>query len=174
MTETEVNYPMLPEDEGISADDDVAAAVASVLESVVPLPGEAPEAYGMTWDLDFVNGRMRRQGQEPAKVRGIASSFVWAEMALRTARYAHSAFSDDFGMEHPENILGHVDVGERVGDYEQRMREALIVHDRYVDVVEFDADYSPDSGTLTIHRFVIVTDDQQRVPFGPLRIETGA
>lgn len=168
-------YTLLPtDDDTIGADADVAAAVASVLEGPPPVPGEAPEAYGMTWDFDFVAGRFRQQGIAPARAHGVASLAIWCEMAIRTARFAHSAFSDEFGMEQPENIIGHVDIGDLVGDYEQRIREALLVHDRIVAVTDFDADYSAVEGTLTINRFAIITDDQQRLPFGHLRIGTGA
>lgn len=172
---TEQDYPLLPIDDAvIPVDQDVASAVASVLTEPAPVAGEPPEVYGMTWDLDFVASRFRRQGLAPATVNGIDSLAVWCEMAVRSARYAHSVFTDDFGMEHPEDILGEVDIGELVGDYEQRIREALIVHDRIVDVRDFAADYSPDSGILTISAFTIITDNQQRLPFGPLRVETGA
>ena len=171
----ERDYPLLPEDDdGVDVDEDLASAVASVLQEPAPVPGEAPDPYGATWDLNFETHRFRRQGLAPARLTGRASLVVWCEMALRTARYAHSAFTDDFGMERPEDMLGHVDVGEFIGDYEQRLREALLVHDRIADVTNFAADYDPDQGVFTIHTFEIVTDDAQNILVGPLRLEVGA
>lgn len=171
----EVDYPLLPtDDEVIPADEDVASAVAAALQEPAPVAGEPPEAYGSTWQLDFLTNRFRRHGDAPIRISGIAGLGVWCEMAIRTARFAHSVFSDDFGMDRPEDIIGHVDIGELVGDYEARIREALLVHDRIVDVTGFDADYSADTGVLTIRTFEIVTDDQRRVPVGPLRLESGA
>lgn len=153
-------------DPSLNPDEELAAAIDSLRAPIPPLSADEPRPYGMTWDFDFLAGRFRRVGKAPRPLYGIEGLPMWIEAALRTARQAHHVFSAEFGMEDPESVYGNLLTHEAVADFERRMREALLVHDRITAVEDFVASYDPSTGELDIENFAVVVDDGQAQEFG--------
>lgn len=173
----DLGFELLPvDDEVIDADTDLDAAERSALEAALErldAPDELPPVpFGRTWSFDFVRGRFNRRGSAPAEVRGLGAVEQWCLMAAHTARYAHGVFSDEFGMERPDSVIGQVDVRDEAEDYGERLREALLVHDRITDVDRYSATYDPEEGVLLIEGFRVVTDGGEALSFGPLALDT--
>lgn len=152
----------------LPADDDAvdpttaleAAVASSVDDPTAEVVEDPPEPFGMSWAFDWSTGRFIRQGDSPAEVRDHDALREWCLAAAHCARFAHAVFSDDFGMERPDDIIGELEVAELISDYEQRLREALLVHDRVAGVENFDADWDPATGILTINSFDVLTDEE--------------
>lgn len=164
---------LLPADDpGSSAEADVEAAVASALApDYASLPGSGPQPIGTTWLFDFEAGQMVRRGLAPAEARGLESVRIWVLTAMHTARWSSGLFSDAFGIEEPDDLLGDVDPFPALRRYEDRLRGALTVHDRITDVTDFVADFDPATGVITIENFDVVLDDQARLSLvGPIII----
>jgi hypothetical protein len=90
-------------------------------------------------------------------------------MAAYSARYAHTVFSDEFGMEQPNDGLGMVgpEAIERADDFMQRLREAWLVHDR-IAAVEGTGTYDPIEGQIVLTDLFVVTDEEVELPFDDL------
>lgn len=86
---------------------------------------------------------------------------MWCEAALHTPLRGYSVFTDRFGMEDPDALVGVLDETELAADYEQRIKDALTVHDRIADVTEFSLEREGDVVTLS---FAITTDAGQSQP----------
>lgn len=163
-----------PEDEEFTPEEDLDAAEAAALEDpfVVDEVGDAAVPYGRSWAFDFQARRMIRRGGSPAEVRGEAALHVWMLTCIHTQVGAHPILPDDFGVERPRYPVGEVDAREAVTDWEVKLREALTVHDRISDVTDFEATYDPAEGVLYIQDFAVVTDEGDRLRFGPLTLAT--
>lgn len=174
----DLGFELLPvDDEGTTPEEDLAAAERSALEDALeglddPADEVPPEPFGRSWAFDFERGRFRRQGEAPGEVRGLVALEQWCQVAIRTARYAHAVFTDAFGMERPASAIGQVDVRDEVADYGDRLRAALLVHDRITDVVDYRASYDPEEGLLLVESFTVVTDGGEGLSFGPVRLDT--
>ncbi len=146
-----------PLDEGSTPDEELNAAAASALAAAGGTPSidQEPEPLGMTWLFDFERGRFIRRGGAPLEVYGISSLAIWAQTAIRTPRLGFAVFSDEFGVDDPEGLVGHLDIAERIADYEESRREALTVHDRIADIANFVS--SVDGDVVTV-KFEIITD----------------
>jgi hypothetical protein len=153
-------FPLIPSEEGLTADQDVEAAAAAALAPAEEAAEEAPIPYGRSWAFDFVNRRMVRRGDAPARVQDTDALIQWCLMAIYSVRYAHAVFSDNFGIEQPYDLLGLADPTPFVLDFENRLRAALTVHDRIVDIQNYEAEYDPAQGVLTIKHFDVVTDEE--------------
>jgi hypothetical protein len=165
---TDLDFELLPaDDEGLSPSEELAASIAGAVAepgAVVPEADEAPRPFGRSWAFDFEKGTFIRSGSSPTPVNGISSLIQWVLMTLHSARYAHRVFSDEFGMERPDDGIGELRTAEMVSDFEQRFREAVLVHDRITALENFEATYDPTQGVLTITYFEIVTDEADNVP----------
>jgi hypothetical protein len=156
---------------------DLEAAEASALAGVDPLSeAEPPEPFGRTPLFNFLEGRYVRAGGSPVFVTGHEALKQWCLMAIYTARFAHPGiFSDEFGMEEPDSVLGEAaEAQEAVSDWGERMREALLVHERIVDVQAFEATFDEDEGVVYVNMFTVVTDEEDEVPVGGLAVPVGA
>lgn len=154
---------LFPLDEGTTPDEELAAAAASAraaIEGFVAIE-EPPEPLGMTWLFDFDAGRFVRRGGAPVEVYELNAIHIWAHAALRTARRAYSVFTDEFGMDEPQALVGLLAPAELLAEYEARIRAALIVHDRIATVTEFAATFVDDSVYIT---FTIFTDSGNSLP----------
>lgn len=163
-----------PNDDVLSPEDDLNAAAASALDDpTVPVvvDGDAPEPFGVSWLFDWSTGRFLRHGQSPARVSGTDALIQWCMMALNSARYAHPVFSDEFGIEKPLDGLGSAGAlaEEFASDWGRKTREALLVHDRIVDV-SVTPKYDPVEGVVVVDDLVVVTDEDVELPFPDLRI----
>lgn len=163
MTPIDDNFSLLPADDAaIDENQDLALAAASVLDDPdsLPTPQDPDDPYGMTWQFDFEREQFIRRGSRPAEVNGISALYVWIETCLHTARGAFDAVADDAGMVDPDDPIGLVNPMERAADYELRMREALLEHDRIAEVGEFQSTYDPASGDFIV-KFTVQTDDDE-------------
>lgn len=164
----DLDFELIPaDDEGLSPAAELEASIAGAVAepgAVVPLAEEAPVPFGRSWVFDFETGQFVRSGTSPTPTTGFGALEQWVLMAAHAARYAHAVFSDDFGMEEPESGIGELRTAEMVSDYEQRLREAVLLHDRITALQNFTASYDPSVGVLTISYFEIVTDEEEVVP----------
>lgn len=149
---------LLPTDEQRTPEDDLAGAVASALNAEVAVEEPPLIPLGRSWAFDWRAGRFKRQGGAPAEVRGIDALKEWLEMARRTKRGAHACFSNAFGMEGPEDWMGHVNVDEATADYGADLEETWGVHDRVAAVVDYRAHFEEDEETIVIDELRVVTD----------------
>lgn len=164
----DLDFELLPaDDEGLSPARGLQASIAGAVAepgAIIPEPTDAPTPFGRSWAFDFEKGRFIRAGSSPIPTAGFASLQQWILMMAHSARYAHRVFSDDFGIEHPTDGIGELRAAELVSDYEQRLREGLLVHERVTGLENFDAAYDPSTGVLTIAYFEVVTDEEEVVP----------
>ena len=170
----DLGIELLPEDdEGIGVEADLASAEATAIGEDAPDPvlaEDVPTPIGMTWVFDFDRGEFVMHGHAPAEAWGLAAVRQYCLMAVHTARYANDVFTDDFGMEEPEDPIGEVVSDELIADYEDRLREALLVHDRIAGVQEFKAAFDQQTGTLNIEGFDVIMDDETLLTFGGIEI----
>lgn len=175
-TGVDLGFTLIPPDDlGVTSADDLDAAEQAALDTpVTPEPEEPREPFGMSWVFDFERGRFVRNGSDAAQTRGAGALGQWCLMALHSARYAHAVFDDEFGFEEPDDVLGGTTV--LFDDWSLRARDALLVHDRIVDV-QLDGAYDPTSGVLTLTTFVVTTDEDEQLDMGelsmPIATETG-
>lgn len=160
---------LLPElEEPLSAEEELELAAASALAPDYPaLPGRPAVPLGRTWRFDWAQGRFISRGASPAETEGKGAVEEWCQMALHSARGAHAVFPEDFGVEDPEADVGGLPSSSSLVSLEDRLREALLRHDRITDVEEFEADYDPASDVVTVRRFIVVLDEGEALEFFP-------
>jgi hypothetical protein len=131
---SDLGYDLLPPDSGtISPDIALDAALSPVVDYSTP----SIEPFGKGWQFDFVAGQFVRSGASAAEAYDLANLRVWIEKTLRTAKFAHPIYSDSYGMEDPFLLIGYPSQSELIGDYQQQIVEALLVHDRIIGVQDF-------------------------------------
>lgn len=171
--------PSVPEDASFelvvpepppSPDEALATALSQAIPAIAPVQGQEPIPLGMSWLFDFQQGRMVRAGNSPVSVYGEDAVKMWAQMALRTARFAYKVFTDQFGMEEPERLIGALDVVERLALFKQDAIEALLVHDRISAVEGFNPVWVPAARAVLVPMFRLVLDNQQRVALTDTRV----
>ena len=182
MMETEDAFPppdpgleLLPAEElEMTPEEDLDAAASAALEDPfqVDEEEETPIPYGVTWSFDYVRERFVVAGDAPAEVRGLSALMEWCSLCVRVARGAHPIFTDDYGMEDPDDPLGEISAAEMISDYEERLREALTQHDRVTDVQDLEADYDPAEGIVYVRDFAVVTDEDETLRYGALTLAT--
>jgi hypothetical protein len=157
--------PLFPQDDPVTPEEDVEAAAASVLgdTELTDAPEDPPQPFGRTWAFNWAAGRFYRRGGAPVEVRGLDSLVQWLQLARYTQRGAHAVFSDDFGMDGPEDWMGTVDVVEAASDYGARLQDAWTVHDRVASVENFEAHFEDDSGVIVIDSVDVITDTEDTV-----------
>lgn len=116
-----------------------------------------PSPIGRGWAYDFQRRRFipSPTGHGPLTTHGDATLRVWVEKALRTARGAHSIYSDDFGIDLPGDDFGGPVEEWPIDTFEQRVRDALVVNDNITDVTDFAASVDPNSEAVAVD-FTIV------------------
>lgn len=162
---SDLGFELLPaDDEGVPPAADLDAAAASAVAADAPVVSAPPEPFGRTPLFDFEEGRYVRAGGSPVWVTGLRALEQWCLMAIHTARYAHPVFSARFGMDRPESPIGVVDVQEEMSDWGERLRDALLVHDRIVSVENYSAFFDAPS-QVVYFSFDVVTDEEERLAF---------
>lgn len=159
------DYELVPDsDLELSSDDELDSALGgeeveeSLETEATPLP------YGRTWVFDFNTNRFVRYGSAPAEAWGKDALRMWCMTALHTMRGAHPILDDEFGIEDPYSLIGHPDSAENQSIWESDVRDALLQHDRILDVTDFVFEHNELADYLDVS-FVIVTDDEDRVEF---------
>ena len=157
----DTGFELLPEDEPeISRDEELelllADAGAGTPEDVEP----TPTPIGRGWAFDFETNQMIRHGYAPANVRNLEHLRVWIEKTLRTARFAHEIYSDDYGAQWPDPLIGVPFTATMTGYVESAVEDALVEHDRISQVKDFVFVGGPESDLLEIS-FTVVLDDEE-------------
>lgn len=174
------NFTMIPADTAVDPAADLAAAVAGAVAqpaalSVTPAPAIAPIPFGSSWVFDWEAGQFVWQGASPQQTTSEFGGLEqWCLMAVHAARYAHAVFSDEFGMEKPNEPIGNLPSAEIEADWSQNIVEALLVHDRITSVENLLLDWDPQTGILSIVTMDVVTDaDDQTVTLTNVQIPIG-
>lgn len=177
MSFADAPFPLLPADDPASSpDEDLAASAAGALApapAATPINAPAPIPFGKTWQFDFERGQFTHTGSSPTVVTGFSALEEWCQMAIHSARYAHEVFSDVFGMDEPDDLIGNFAIGEALADWQAALVDALMVHDRITSVENFDMVWDPSTGILTINSFDIVTDEDARVTVSDVTLQAG-
>lgn len=173
-------FELLPiDDPEVPAEDALNAAMADALgddTGLAAVETAGPEPFGSTWAFDWEQGRYKRHGGRPVRVTGLAALREWCMMAVNSTRFAHVVFTDRFGIDDPLEGIG-TGLGEDddlPADYEEKIRNALLIHDRIVDVTDFDIEWNPVEGVLYIHYFRVVTDEADELPFSDIQLREEA
>lgn len=94
--------------------------------------------YGRSWAFDFEQGQFVRWGAAPAETTGQATLRTWIEKAMRTQRFAHVIFSDDYGMDDVE-IVGNQFSSAALARLGDTITDTLTFHDRVQSVTNIRA-----------------------------------
>lgn len=169
-----LDFTLIPaDDEGLSPAQELEASIAGAVAepaAIEPQAAQEPAPFGRSWAFDFEERRFVRSTGSPLGVSGLEALHQWVLMVVHSARFAHRVFSEQFGMEHPERDIGQLRAAEMVSDYGQRLREAVLVHDRITALQNFRAHFDPVEGALRIDYFEIVTDEDEVVQVGDVTL----
>lgn len=162
----DTGFNLLPND-GTVLDADEALERALGAPGITPDDAEGnisggPLPFGRAWAFDFEKGQMGMRGLAPAELRGVDALKVWIETTLRTARYAHIVFSDDYGLDTVE-LIGRPFSPGIAQQYADAVKDALKVHDRIQDVKDFRFTGSIDSDALLISFRVVVESQGEEI-----------
>jgi hypothetical protein len=157
-----LGFELIPADDPIIPPDEAIRRAIASREPVASQVQETREPYGMSWGFNFDTGQFIMNGSLPAEVNGLDSLRQWCIAALNTHRSAHLAAGPEFGMERPEEPLGHVYPEMVLADYERHVVEALVQHDRIASVENVTASFDPTTGIVSL-RFTVVTDTAEDV-----------
>lgn len=166
----DASFELVPPEPVPSPDEALGTALSQAIPSIAPVAGVEPIPLGMSWLFDFQAGRFVRAGSSPTPVFALDAVKMWAQMAIRTARYAFAVFTDQFGMDNPDELIGALNVTELLVDFAARAEEALLVHDRITAVEGFNPVWEPAKRAVVIPLFRLVLDDQQRVALTDTRV----
>jgi hypothetical protein len=171
------DFTLLPADDPQSSpDEDLAAAAQGALaitDASAPVDEPPPQPFGLTWQFDWQAGQFVRIGQSPAQSSNLDAVAEWCQAALHSARYAHPIFSDVFGMESPDGVIGEIAEGEALADWQRSVVDALLVHDRITSVENISLDWDPSTGILTVLSMDVVTDEDQTVTVSDVTLQAG-
>jgi len=168
-------FELLPagDEDLLSADAQLAAAEASLTDDAFATDSSpAPIPFGKSWAWDRERQRYKRGGSSaaPQVVYGKDSLREWIGNALCTAQGGSPIFSDEFGIEEPDDWIGLADPGDAIATFEPRAREAVTQHDRVRELDELDPEFDPDEGVVTVSNILVVTDEAEAVPLLPFDI----
>ena len=135
-----LGFALLPPDPGLINPDLQLDAALSPVEDDQP---DVPQPFGRSWRFDFVAGQFVKNGLAPQVTYELDSLIVWVEKTLRTDRYAHPIYSDEYGIEGPFDIVGQQADEELLAAYQDAISTALLVHDRIVSVEDFSFTQDP-------------------------------
>lgn len=127
--------------------------------------GVPPHPPGRSWAYDFVRRRFVSAPQQhgPLETHGIETLKQWIEKCLLTARGAHPIYSEDYGIELPNDLVGVSADTFPDAIYESRISEGLLAHERITSIEDFAAVYDPMEEFVLVS-FTCVLDDGTRFP----------
>lgn len=164
-----------PSDDPPSAEDEFAALEADEPGDEIIIGVDEPPPPGRSWAYQWTGeerGFLRSiHNGRPLETRGDSTLVYWIDKTLRTAKGAHSIYSTDYGMNDPFRLIGITPTGHEVAEYQSDVHEALTLHPRIEDVIDFDVQQDPDSEVLEIS-FVVVKDDGSYITVSSLRLGT--
>lgn len=128
----------------------------------------AEEPFGIDIAYDFSTGDVKGTvGGNLNVVDETVALIQWCAFALLTRRGEYLIYGEDFGGTIHE-LLGQLPEDQMRTEIPTRVREALLVHERIIDVKNFRFATLP-SGTLEV-TFDVVTDDEESFRFEGLTV----
>lgn len=95
---------------------------------------------------------------------GITSVVQIAAIALRTKRGEHLIFSDQFGMDEPEALIGYMDDAHRVAIYERDVTDTLLsCHERITNITNFEYVNEANQDTAYVNVTIEIDGDDQAI-----------
>lgn len=147
------------DEDDFTADEELAAVVdpddADTSDDVETRP------FGRSWLVNPDTGLVVTYNGLPIEVQGKDAGRMWCLIAIKTQRFMHAIAPEDYGMEQPTRPLGYVYSAERNEEYARDIRDALLQHDRIVDVRDFQFRGDLDSTVLEMDCTVIWDDDEE-------------
>ena len=162
-----LSVDLVPPDPGLINPDlalDAALAPVDDTDQAASIP------FGRSWRFDFIAGQFIKDGQAPKITYELDSLVVWVEKCLRTSRYAHEIYSDDFGIEGPFDVIGMQANDEVLGAYQDAITEALLVHDRITAVEDFSFTQDPFDEAV-FASFTVILDAAPPLQAQPLEFQ---
>lgn len=160
----DTGFSLVPTDGELTVDERLDAALAGLMPDTAP---DVQRPLGRGWAFDFETGEFVAHGSSPAIVLGVEQLVVWIEKTLRTARFAHAIYDDEYGTEYPFDAVGQQFTPALAGNLRRSIEESLRVHDRIEDITEFT--FTGEGHTLYVN-FRVVTDQEEieitQIPLG--------
>jgi hypothetical protein len=170
MVEIPDTFQLIPaEAEEIDPDEQIEALGDP--DAIATSPVEQ-EPLGMSWAFNPDTGLVQTYGIQPVAVTGVDALKVWCAVALATSRLTHPIFSDDFGMDEPDHLVGYAFDAERNADYIRDVRSCLLVHDRISDVRNFRFRHDPDDEYVEMDADIVL-DDEDLITLEGVRLAYG-
>lgn len=129
------------------------------LDALDPVTAEERLPLGRSWTFDLDAGRFVDNGGVPMVAYGTDAVIQWAQIALRTQRLTYPIFSEDFGMDAPDRLVGFIDSAERRAQLVADITDALEVHDRITRVRDFDFTTDTDEEVLLVTATIVIDDE---------------
>lgn len=151
--------PMSPEEQFRLAEEDI-----DVRPETADVLAEPPPPIGRGWALDpnkpgFVTTPQHRG---PLNTRGLETLKTWITKVLHTERGVYPIYSTEYGMTRPFDLIGQPGSETAVADYEDRVRDALLVHPRITEVIEFRAEFDVGREEAEVW-FSVITDTEETI-----------
>ena len=162
-----LDFDLIPPDPGLINPDLALDAALAPVEDTDP---DAPLTFGRSWRFDFIGGQFVKDGLAPQITYELDSLVVWVEKCLRTSRYAHAVYSDDFGIEGPFDVIGMQADDDLLGAYQEAITEALLVHDRITAVEGFSFTQDPFDEAV-FASFTVILDAAPPLQAQPLEFQ---
>lgn len=121
-----------------------------------------PLPYGKSWAWDFSKGRFVRFGPSPAQTNDLETLKTWIQKSMLTAKNAHPVYSEDFGMDSPDALIGFISDPSAQDEWASDVRETLLQHDRIADVTDFTF-VATDNGEALDVSFSVITDEDDNI-----------
>ena len=140
-------------------------------EDAVLAPAANPTPLGVDFGFDHLAGEfIFTNGGDLVIVGEEQALEQWMVVALVTPRGREYIHGYTFGSQISELIgAGHV-TDSIISDSVQFIREAILIHDRLVDVQNIKYDFAVDGSESIVFYFDVVSDDNTRFQFGGLQV----
>lgn len=131
---------------------------------------EEPQPIGKSWAFNFLTNRFYpTAGGGPQETRRQTTLRFWVEKCLRTERASYPIYSDDYGVEGVNDLLGQALSEADVAEYAANVHEALTFHPNVTDVTGFQAFWDDVEEALSVS-FAVITDQGEEVAFDELHL----
>lgn len=117
-------------------------ATFEIPDELEDLETEGPE-YGQEWQFDFELGDFVMVGGRPVLLDPYQSWVQWCVKAVKTERFIHLAYSDDYGAE-LEQMSSHASRADAETFLEEAITDALEVDPRTGSVSAFEFEWLGD------------------------------
>lgn len=128
-----------------------------------------PYPYGKSWAWDFSARRFVKFGPNPAQTNDLDTLKSWIQKTMITGKGAHVIYTDDYGVENPDSLIGFASDPVAQNQWAINIKEALMRHDRITDVTDFKF-HTEDGGESLFVDFSVTTDDNTTVDLEGLNV----